>query len=508
MVRRIGFVFVLGLASGVAAAGEVGAWEELFLRSHPVLVHFPIALILVALLFEGGHVVFRRGRGTENRRAICGSALMLLALGAVMAGLSAWSGWENAEHESHGSSVQSLIFLHRWLGIAAGGTGGAAVIFGLFGRRGGRKAVGLYRTLLLVSAGLVGVTGHFGGSIVWGESYLTEPLREAIFGSKEEGDGRDSDLTQGESGGEHSHEAEVVSAEMIRASFERDVRAILDARCIECHGAEEVSGRLRLHTWGEIESLIDGRAGVIVSGFPEVSEMVRRISLPEGDEDLMPGDDSGRLSEEEIAAIRDWILSLEPGVVGSSGEVEEERGGDGAIDVGDEERGLVELAMGRIRDAGGYASRVSLGDDSVVVNLSMLGSRAGDETLALLDGLEGVLVDLDLGATGVGDAGVGELGRFERLQRLDLSKTGVGNGGVAALVGLERLESLNLYGTGVDDGAVESLAAMAGLKSLFLWDSGFTGEGVAALRSRLEDCEVDFGEVGLGEPLEGGGDGA
>ncbi len=503
MTRLSGCVLGLGLCTGIASASRGEALEELFLRGHPLLVHFPIALLLVAVLFEAGHLVV--GRKNEHRRAISGAGLGLLALGAISAGLSAWSGWENAGHNPPTSSVADLVYLHRWLGISVASVSGLALLFGLAGWRGGKKRVGIYRTLLLVGAGLVGVTGHYGGSIVRGESYLTGPLNDVLFGSDDE-EGEDEEVVLED--GNETVVPEAVqrpSAEVIRASFERDVQPIFEARCIMCHGLDEAAGRLRLHSWEEIERLIDDRDDLIVSGLPDQSEIFHRVSLDAGNIDLMPADDTGRLDDAQIDSIRAWIESLDPGAVDSGADSSgdgADGAADGAIQLEEDARASVERTMEQVRLAGGYASRVSLSDDSVVVNLSMLGEKIDDTSLELLAGLEESLVDLDLGGTAVGDVGASMLASFGRLQRLDLSKTRVSNAGVGSLVGLEELVSLNLYGTAVDDEAVESLIALSGLKSLFLWDSAFSGDGVAAVRAGLAGCTVDFGEVGVVDPVD------
>ncbi len=511
MGRMIGCVAGLALGMGLASValaseGEPAPWEQLFFRFHPMLVHFPIALLLVALLFELAHTARRRPRrGEEGHKPVCASALWLLAIGATFAALSAWSGWENAEHEY--ASATSVINIHRWLGIALAGSSALALVFGIFGRSGARTSVGLYRTMLVLSALLVVATGHYGGSIVRGEAYILDPLKAVVLGQNEN--------SQSHSDNQNRTPPLVVqrpSPEIIRASFERDIKPILDERCIECHGEQRPAARLSLHTWEHVQRIIEGRSHAIVAGLPDSSEIYHRVSLPEDDLDLMPADDSGRLSEDQIATIRSWIASLDPGATPSdANQSHDESHADGAREDASsdrltEERAAVEAAMTSIRDAGGYASHVSLQDDGVVVNLSMLGERADDKALAMLDGLEHLLVDLDLGGTSVTDSGVSTLARFQRLLRLDLSKTQVTNEGVAALAALPNLATLNLYGTSVDDGAIETLASMLSLESLYLWDSGFTADGVATLRERRPTTNVDFGEIDLGasdEPDDG-----
>ncbi|MFN4261505.1 MAG: PSD1 and planctomycete cytochrome C domain-containing protein [Gemmataceae bacterium] len=84
--------------------------------------------------------------------------------------------------------------------------------------------------------------------------------------------------------------------------FARDVYPLLRKTCFDCHGPDQQKGKLRLDT----------RRGafhaeeIIVPGQPENSELVRRITLPRGDRDIMPARGEP-LSAREIELIRSWI---------------------------------------------------------------------------------------------------------------------------------------------------------------------------------------------------------
>jgi hypothetical protein len=86
-------------------------------------------------------------------------------------------------------------------------------------------------------------------------------------------------------------------------SFERDVAPILAARCLNCHGANNPRGRLRMDTFDGIVQ--GGGSGVLlVPNKPAESVLVQRISA-DGDE-RMPKN-APALSAEEIKKISDWI---------------------------------------------------------------------------------------------------------------------------------------------------------------------------------------------------------
>ena len=95
------------------------------------------------------------------------------------------------------------------------------------------------------------------------------------------------------------------SAVAADVDFARDVLPVLQRSCFECHGERKASGGLRLDNPTGL--LKGGDSGaVIVARKPDNSELLRRISLPKNDSDVMPnrGDP---LTTEEIARIKSWI---------------------------------------------------------------------------------------------------------------------------------------------------------------------------------------------------------
>jgi uncharacterized membrane protein len=131
-------------------------------RLHPLLVHFPIALILIAAVaelvsattrFPAWHVV-----AVANVRA-----------GAAFAIASASAGWLLAS--SRIVEASPVLEWHRWLGLmAALAAVAAALATGEIDRS--PKRLWLYRIALFLAAACVAVAGHFGAALVWGADFL------------------------------------------------------------------------------------------------------------------------------------------------------------------------------------------------------------------------------------------------------------------------------------------------------------------------------------------------
>jgi uncharacterized membrane protein len=146
----------------MSAAGLLVDVRNTLGHFHPALVHFPVALLLVAAAVE----VWSGIQGRASRSTI-GRLLLVLgtlgALGAVASGLSLF------HPEDFRGKALAAVRIHRLLGF---GTLSAAIVslgvggLGSAGPTGGRLR--FYRILLVLTGLLAGLTGHYGGWVVFG----------------------------------------------------------------------------------------------------------------------------------------------------------------------------------------------------------------------------------------------------------------------------------------------------------------------------------------------------
>ncbi len=86
------------------------------------------------------------------------------------------------------------------------------------------------------------------------------------------------------------------------ARFERDLRPIFQARCVQCHGGTKPAAGLHLGSMAEV--LKGGTNGpVVMEGFSERSLLVRRVA----NHTMPPKGTGAPLNETETRAIREWI---------------------------------------------------------------------------------------------------------------------------------------------------------------------------------------------------------
>ncbi len=287
---RPGVAIILGALAALAAGAHAAepnpdAYLRAAGRLHPMLVHFPIGLLLPACAIEMWAAMRRRVE-------VSPSAFVCVLAGALGALAAATTGWLTGEFEPQSVSLVQTIFLHRWIGVATASAGTATLLLGAVARaRPASDALGWYRAILIVTALGAGLGGHLGGTIVRGEGYLTEVLASG------ESEAAPTPATP-----------ETLDEEAIPDSvFAREIRPIFQARCYQCHGPGKKKGNLRLDRRASVFKA-DRAAWVIVPGDPYTSELFGRIMLPPDHEDAMPRE-GGPLSPEEIELIRNWIVS-------------------------------------------------------------------------------------------------------------------------------------------------------------------------------------------------------
>ncbi len=270
---------------------------EFFARTHLVVLHFPIALLIVAAAVELLRALNLKRTATHYTPGAAGTTMFAFALVActytVLSGLVL--GFNDTEK----------VDLHRILGIITAVlvllTAGALLAARKPAPRNEMgnatsKAPKAYLALLCLSALAVGLTGHFGGELTHGQGYITRPLTQ-IFEPQTPPPPTPT-----------LNPADFGISQAALDTYLSTIQPIFDQSCIECHGADKAENDVRLDA---LEYLLDPNLEILVRGDANASELIYLIDLPAGDPDIMPPEDEGKpLNPEQIEAIRNWIASL------------------------------------------------------------------------------------------------------------------------------------------------------------------------------------------------------
>lgn len=261
-----------------AQGNDTTFWLWAFLgRLHPMIVHFPIGLLVVALIME---MVGRKKKNYQD------AIKTIVVIGTISSVLAVVMGLMLANAEDYGSAVKDI---HQWTGIAT------MVLAGLTTYAYMRMSRQIQVFLLTLTVVGVTVAGHYGASLTHGEDYLTSVLPGGSDTPK-------SDFVLATTDGPLT--------EVQIQELNLQVRTILAHSCNSCHGAAKVKGELRLD--GKEHIFKGGENGpVVVPGNPGKSELLRRVLLPSNHKEYMPAKGKG-LTKEEIAILDYWIRKGAP----------------------------------------------------------------------------------------------------------------------------------------------------------------------------------------------------
>jgi hypothetical protein len=427
---------------------EGAEWAQFIGRFHLLTIHFPIALILLVPVLE----LAGRNRRFPDVRALVDFILALATFSAIFA---LTLGWCLARS---GGYSGPLVSQHMWGGVCVAAL--CWLCWMLHGRFVGQRLNFIYAFGLVVAVGLVSWTGYRGGQLSQGENHLTEHMPEGLRGWL--------GLSVEEKG---------PSAASSTSFFSLRVEPIFAGHCNTCHGRSKQRSRLRLDSYEAV--MRGGKHGLVVkAGNVQGSELFHRVTLPVGDDKIMPAEGKRPLSGDEVKILQLWIATgASPTLAAAAIKGAPTDSTPVVADVTFEEIDAAAVAkqraplastvaelQKRFPDVLEYESR---GSANLVVNVSLIGDKFGDQELAALKPLDEQIVMADFSGTAVTDRSAASIAAMKRLRVLRLMRTQITDATMQALGGLDQLESLNVFGTAVSPAALQVAAHLPKLRYLY-----------------------------------------
>jgi uncharacterized membrane protein len=245
-------------------------------RFHVLVLHIPIGIIIAIFALEW------LARKEKYRHLESASAFLWIAA-AVSAIVTVILGYM---HFAEGAFVGPSAAQHRTFGTALGIIITVVAVLRASRFASSYKPVFFPAAILMVL--LASITGHYGGNLTHGSTYLVEyapqPIR-ALAGLQPR---------------------RTVESYVSADPYLDLVGPILDLRCESCHNEDKRESDLILTSY---EGLMRGgeTGTVVVAGRPEFSELLNRVTLPSDDESFMPAEGNTPLTEAQIAILEWWI---------------------------------------------------------------------------------------------------------------------------------------------------------------------------------------------------------
>lgn len=439
---------------------------------HPVLVHLPIGILLMALVLQW---LSGKEKYTLLRPAV-GIAWLLGFFGAV---LSCITGLSLA---GDGGYDEDTLSLHKWMGIAVAALSFAGYLISK------KPTGGILKTVTaLVIFVLLNITGHLGGTLTHGEGYLTNAWNKSLSDSV-------------------AVSKKVIANVQEAKAYEDVIAPIMHARCYSCHSAAKQKGGLRLD--GEEWVLKGGKEGnVLVAGKPGESELYKRLLLDPLEKKHMPPKGKPQLTETEMMLLHWWIangasfdqpvkqLAQTPkekaALTSLQGDQKSHKQTPPAIPAEPVEPASTN-AISALRNAG--VSILPVAENSHYLSANFVSvKKVDDKTVALLEAVKQQLVWLKISGAELSEASLKTIAFCSNLTTLSLDRTNLTDNGMGIIAQLKKLQYLNLAGTQITAKGLTQLASLSSLKHVYLYQAPVSKTDWAGLQKLMPQTTLDSG---------------
>lgn len=444
-----------------------------FGRIHPLVVHFPIAFLLLAALVEA---IAKQ----PKFQSLKNYTHYLWALGCISAFFAIVFGYFLS---LSGDYNEDTVFWHKWSGIVL-------LFLSIICYYISKKKVSLpyygNRVLIFLIAVTVFYTGHLGGNLTHGSTYLLEYAPNSIrslAGMSEKKIPREK--------------VTVLDSADVYLDL---ISPMMDRRCVSCHNQDKKKGDLDVTSF--VNLMKGGENGdVIIPNDAEASDFYRRITLPKSHDDFMPSEGKQPLTKNEVALIGWWINNNAP----SNGYFTQLNPDEDITKVAKQYLGLDKNSLfnkkvnppkkeviDSLSSQGFILNKLMKDNYYLEANFSISEKRITKQGFEILLQLKDQLIWLNLSQSNITDDYLQKIAQLENLIKLNLSKNNISDKGLIQLSSLQNLEALNLYETKVSDSLLTVIPKLKNLKRLYLSESNATDSIVNQLKKGNEKLSIIF----------------
>lgn len=445
-------------------------WFLFLGRFHPLVLHFPIVLILVTT----GFLLMGYFNPNFNKPIIIRS---LLWASVFFSFVSILAGYLLYISESYSGN---LLNNHLNGALITGISISICLIIFEFNFQNTIKPGFAFYSLLILANLSLAYTSHMGGSLTHGEDFLTAPL-EAILPTKK-----------------------IDKAPEDMLLYEDMVATIFETKCVSCHNENKSKGDLLLNNYTEVFAAGKSKNHSIVPEDTAASEVMVRVLLPEDHDDRMPPEGKPGLTENEITLLSYWITSgasdtlkygdidndqvlskieaLMPGIQQAQYKIIEEKEAF--------EAALKELEQ--LAEPVGVEITVDELSNGKYFGLKMKfpPAHVGNEEIKAFSPYFPYFSRISLASSNIDDDALFLLGKMPQLRRLILQKTNINGEGLPYLKDLANLEEINLSFTPLDEGNLLHLLELKNLQKVYLFGTPVKPAVISALQKHKPEMEI------------------
>ena len=436
---------------------SIPGWLQVGGRLHPLILHFPVALVVMVTLFAL-YKIFKPKTNDSSFKT------WLLMAGAIAA-ITALSGFFLSKEEGYD---EEAIAGHKWSGVILSGLLLLwALGFELLQRS--RLFNGIAACASLVA---VLLAGDWGAGITHGENFLLAPVMKD--------DAKPTVL----------FEDALIFRDM--------VKPILEAKCINCHNEKKAKGELVMTT--EEMLLKGGKNGkpwdMKEQGF---GLMMKRLHLPLEEKKHMPPKGKPQLTDGEIFIIEQWLAkgaSFTQSVAALPPTDTLYKLSNALFsNLATEQYDFNEADAATIQQLNtSNRSVYPLAIEVPALTVEFFGpSLYQPEQLKELLEVKEQIVSLNLNKMPVKDEEMSTIGQFKNLRKLNLSFTDITGKGLATLQSLPHLQQLSVSGTALSPKDFEGLNQFKELTSIYAWRTKVKASEQNLVQQKLGNTLIQWG---------------
>jgi len=440
---------------------SVPAWLQVAGRMHPLILHFPLVLIV---LYAVAVIIHPPGK-TIGDTAYKNTTSLLLLTAAFTAVITALMGLFLSKEEGYDPQA---LWWHKWGGVAISLL--TLLWYSFNTQIQSKKIITLATSVTALF--LIVFTGHLGAGITHGQGFILAPMMAAKA-------------------------PQIVSPEEAEV-YAHMVKPILELKCISCHNRNKAKGELVMET--EDLLLKGGKNGQLWdSAAADLGLLMQRVHLPIEKKHHMPPKGKPQLTEEEIDILTHWIS----------------KGADFKLRVADlpETDTLHQIAVKNFTATEIVQYDFAEADPSVVsklntvnrvVSAEALGSPAlsvnffnsnlfNNSQLKDLGKIKKQIVSLNLAKMPLKDDDIKLISEFENLRTLNLSFTGISGNSLPELKKLKFLTHLAISGTKVTAAQLEQLQSFPDLRTVYAWNTPIAKADMERVRQKVKAIQFETG---------------
>jgi uncharacterized membrane protein len=450
---------------------SIPVWLQPVGRLHPLIIHFPIVVLIMAMVLE----FFRFKERFRTEKLYHDFTTYLWLTGALFAAVTAIMGlFLSKEPGYDGDTLQ----WHKWFGVSV--VFASTLIY--WCRTAGWYSPKIARSGAVVTVLCLIIAGHYGADITHGENFILAPVWHP--------------------------EKKLVPID--KALVFRDViEPVFESKCTSCHSPDKTKGGLMLID--EKSILKGGKDGkLFISGQPQLSLLLQRIHMPEGEKKHMPPSGKPQLTADEMNLLYLWIkenaefnkkiIDLPPtdslrvlaaNYLKPVEETEEQYDFAAADDK------LIKKLNNN------YRVIYPIAQESPALGVNIYNKKTYQpKVLEELSGIKKQVVSLDLSKMPVKDGELKTIAGFENLRILNLNFTDVTGSTIKQLASLKHLKTLSLAGTRLDQQSIKQIGAIKSLTKVALWDTGIPDTEIAELQKNNKNIDFIKGFKDDGKPIK------